>query len=66
MGTKEKILLGGLGALLPMILNLLALDFAKYVLQFNLALFLGYFIRSVGKLDIIGELDDVSTDTDTR
>lgn len=53
MKTHQKILIGGLGALTPTILNLLVIDLKALLLDLSPLPFLGYFIK-VGILFYLG------------
>ncbi len=47
MATRKKILIGGLGALTPIIMNLLVVDFNVLFMQITAFSVLGYFIRVI-------------------
>lgn len=47
MSTKKKIMIGGLGALTPIILNLLAVDYKLIFINITLAVFLGYAVKVI-------------------
>ncbi len=47
MSSRQKILIGGLGALTPIILNLLIIDFSTTLENLKLAVLISYFIRVV-------------------
>lgn len=47
MSTRQKVLIGGLGALAPIVMSLLAIDLEVLLLNFTVLAFLGYGIRVV-------------------
>jgi len=47
MKTRKKIIIGGLGALTPVIMNLLIVDLDALLVKLTILAFLGYIIRLV-------------------
>lgn len=47
MKTRQKIIIGGLGALTPIIMNLLVVDINVLVINLTIFAFIGYAIRVV-------------------